>query len=556
MSRVLLSIVARELRVASRRRGTFWGRSAIALAALAAAAWVFLVDWRAPVARTGQDLFIALLWVLAIYSLTVGIRHTAERVSEERREGTLGLLFLTDSRGLDVVLGKLASATIHSLYGLVATLPVLAIPFLTGGVGPRQYLRVALTLIVCLMYSLTLGLWMSTWFTRERRAAVATALWILFISIGPVGLMFLDAITRNRSQPRFGLCACSPTLALLLAADPMGAPPAVARLFGPSLFCMAGQALVFIFWAAHRVRRLARSDPVTGLGRVLGNLKHRWSHGGPAAQRFRRRRLDLNPFFWLAARDRLKPLYVWTFVAVYAAGWTALFTLVHPLWREMGTGAYIMMIIGLHVPLKVWIGFAATGRVAEDRGSGALELLLSTPLSLAEIRAGHMRALYRQFGAVLLLVLLVNMTFNRLAMQQSYSGDDTTLVFFISHSGMLIADFYALAWGGLWAAVRSRNTTAAAGSVFGRVLLLPWLILGVLAALLALYRQVSGPAWTPFPKEATLILLWLVVGLGVDLMIILQAKAQLLTRFRSTAAEWCAPRPRGWLSWFQTRPVP
>src|ERR1044071_9279281 len=45
---------------------------------------------------------------------------TADCVSRERREGTLGLLFLTDLRGIDVILGKLAAKGIVPMYCLLA----------------------------------------------------------------------------------------------------------------------------------------------------------------------------------------------------------------------------------------------------------------------------------------------------------------------------------------------------------------------------------------------------------------------------------------------------
>ncbi|HQU46125.1 MAG TPA: hypothetical protein PK867_25150, partial [Pirellulales bacterium] len=41
---------------------------------------------------------------------------TADCISSERREGTLGLLFLTDLRGHDVVLGKLVVAGLGAFY--------------------------------------------------------------------------------------------------------------------------------------------------------------------------------------------------------------------------------------------------------------------------------------------------------------------------------------------------------------------------------------------------------------------------------------------------------
>ena len=52
-----------------------------------------------------------------LYCLASGRRSTADCLSEEKREGTLGLLFLTDLTGYDVVLGKLSATSVNAFYG-------------------------------------------------------------------------------------------------------------------------------------------------------------------------------------------------------------------------------------------------------------------------------------------------------------------------------------------------------------------------------------------------------------------------------------------------------
>jgi hypothetical protein len=69
-----------------------------------------------------------------IWCLFEGPRNTADALSEEKREGTLGLLFLTDLKGYDVVLGKLLATSLTSFYGVLAIVPPLSIPLLLGGV--------------------------------------------------------------------------------------------------------------------------------------------------------------------------------------------------------------------------------------------------------------------------------------------------------------------------------------------------------------------------------------------------------------------------------------
>ena len=62
----------------------------------------------------------------------------ADCLSRERREGTVGLLFLTPLKARDIVLAKGLAHGLRALTLWLATLPVMALPFLLGGVGWRE----------------------------------------------------------------------------------------------------------------------------------------------------------------------------------------------------------------------------------------------------------------------------------------------------------------------------------------------------------------------------------------------------------------------------------
>ena len=90
-----LPIVERELRVAARRKNTFWTRMAVALVAVLIAGWALLTTgFFAFPANPGHLIFSALSGLAFAYCLLGGILKTTDCLSEEKREGTLGLLFL------------------------------------------------------------------------------------------------------------------------------------------------------------------------------------------------------------------------------------------------------------------------------------------------------------------------------------------------------------------------------------------------------------------------------------------------------------------------------
>jgi ABC-type transport system involved in multi-copper enzyme maturation permease subunit len=129
-----LPIVERELRVAARRRSAFWVRVGAAVAAVGVGAVPLWLggDWSTS-ASLGRQLFDVLTRLTFFLCVLAGPMLTADALSEEKREGTLGFLFLTDLRAADVVLGKLAAASVATVFGLLAVVPVVAVGLLLAG---------------------------------------------------------------------------------------------------------------------------------------------------------------------------------------------------------------------------------------------------------------------------------------------------------------------------------------------------------------------------------------------------------------------------------------
>ena len=184
-----LPIVARELRVAARRRGTYRVRMSVALIAMVLTGIIFFVNFGAPQNQLGRHLFEGLSVLAIIYCLFSGRISTADCLSEEKREGTLGLLFLTDLKGYDVVLGKLVATSVSAFYGLLAVLPVLALPLLLGGITNTEFWRVALVLVNTFLLSLAIGIFGSALSRDARRAMAANLTWgLLLMAVLPASM--------------------------------------------------------------------------------------------------------------------------------------------------------------------------------------------------------------------------------------------------------------------------------------------------------------------------------------------------------------------------------
>src|SRR5438046_674702 len=187
-----LPIVARELRVAARRRSTYTLRLLAAAAAFSVILWLCLLPTPGqPPVALGKSLFTALSIMAFAYCLLIGPFITADCISSEKRDGTLGLLFLTDLRSVEVVLGKWVAASLAGLYGLVAVLPSLGIPLLLGGVTPGEYGRMALAVVNAILFSLTAGMLVSTLNRDQTKAILGTLILVLALSGLLPGLMGL-----------------------------------------------------------------------------------------------------------------------------------------------------------------------------------------------------------------------------------------------------------------------------------------------------------------------------------------------------------------------------
>lgn len=545
----LLPIVERELRVAARRPANFWLRLLVASGVIVVATWIFLVAEEFKTQRDmGNAIFYTLTGGLLVYCLLAGMRATADCLSEEKREGTLGLLFLTDLRGFDVVFGKLTANSLAVFYAVLAVVPVLAIPLLMGGVTVGEFGRVSLVLVNTLFLSLSAGMLASALCRNHRAAITLTLLIILLPTLGGPLLGWWLAWKQNwRGSYEFAFLVSSPVYSYFAAFDKMSARG-------------AGPGLTGFYWSVGVVHALGWAClglasgiiPRTWHDRVVGEAGWRgrvrvWLEGGAARRReIRTQLLNLNAYCWLASRPRWRALWAWVPLALAAGVWGwGLFELGG---KWLNIGIYSATGIFLNLTMKAWIGAEAGRRLIEDRKAGALELLLATPLSVPDILRGQRLALQRQFlwpGLVLLAVvgLLAIAGTN----DNEFNNADLTPWYWTWVAGVVMfgADVVALYWLGMWTALAVRNTKHAFGAAIVPVLFLPWIAIAALVTAINLLpretQRMFRLNWDGWPW-----LLWLGFGIVTDIGFGFWARHKLLTEFRIVAAQRYQPKPAWW----------
>jgi len=216
---IFLPIVDRELREAARRHGTYTVRLVVALVAIVIGFFFFLANLRTPPQLLAHRIFEGLSVLALLYCFASGRRSTADCLSGEKREGTLGLLFLTELKGYDVVLGKLAATSLNAFFGLVAMFPVLAVPLMMGGITNGEFWRMVLVLVNTFLFSLAVGIFASVLSWDGRRAMGANFLWLLLL--GAALPACAGAIAYFSPSHRFvpELLFCCPVYSFYLSFD-------------------------------------------------------------------------------------------------------------------------------------------------------------------------------------------------------------------------------------------------------------------------------------------------------------------------------------------------
>ena len=109
---------------------------------------------------------------------------TAGAISLEREKQTLDMLTATPISSLAIVIGKLVSALTYVFILIVASIPLTAIVFVFGGVGPDEVLRGYIVLFASAIGLGSLGLFISALMQRTQAATVVTFFGVMALTMG------------------------------------------------------------------------------------------------------------------------------------------------------------------------------------------------------------------------------------------------------------------------------------------------------------------------------------------------------------------------------------
>jgi ribosomal protein L40E len=491
-----LPILERELRVRARNPASYWARFGMAAVGLLVCAPTLMLSgpFTAP-GTSGRGAFHGLVSAAFLLCCAACI-FTADTISSERREGTLGLLLLTRVRNFDVLLGKFASSGLASLAALVAFLPVLALPILSGGVTGGEAVRNAVALFDTLFLALSVGLWASARGFERFRTARAAFLTLAGLVLGPPLLgLFVQNTHVALASPLGTLYRASDTEYKLSAATywvslglvqiagwtfllsavasmrgrpeevkgPVHEPARGVRANSPVTRTTSTQATNTVVADSNTMsavvmcRYCGRANNADATccrecGTVLRPIEptpsRRLLSGPTPLHWLLRRQRGFKPMLWLAGIIGFFHFALFGMVGRFLGGAGMLFFGI-----SSASGLAMSVITG---SIFAW---AASRFFVEARRTGELELLLTTPLGATQLVSTQWDILQRQVRwpiAVMMLPSLLQAAFFLLPynpirsnLWTLYSGLSTLLT-----AGNVILSVAALCWLALWFGLR------------------------------------------------------------------------------------------------------
>jgi ABC-type Na+ efflux pump permease subunit len=453
-----------------------------------------------------------LTFILLTICMFVGVQLTSDSIAREKREGTIGLLFLTHLTPLQIVMGKLIAHGLMGFYWLLIAVPLLSLLLIAGGLEGMQLTFLVLGAMNILFFSCAVGLFVSARNT-DRKKAAGYGTWIVLFFWW--GMPLLVGLALYLKLPAWVGTALNLFSMGGLYNSPF-AGPRVRMINSPWLNMVSIHLLGWAFvWAATVSLRSRWQDrPAT----AKFSLREWWrnvSLGKPATRvRLRRKLLDRNAFLWLVCRDRLRGMSVWIATIIILA---------FVFYTAIAAGALLGMVMsfgfGLCILHKMMVATSTAHQLQVEQEQGTLEMLTSTPLRVEEIIHGQILAARRIFWWPAIIVLLTHAGVAGYTVFASEFGPGggkpamatlLTIAAVLANGVMYVFDMYVMAWMGMWGAVNVQDARNAAGFAMLRIVVAPALIFGCLTALASLLDWYFG--WRFVLPPAAMGALWLLIS--------------------------------------------
>jgi ABC-type transport system involved in multi-copper enzyme maturation permease subunit len=184
----------------------------------------------------GRAIFGGVLLIETLVVVGLAPAYTAGAISSEREKQTYDLLAVTPISSLAIVLGKLFSGLSYLALIVFASLPIASLAFVFGGIGPEDFVRGYVVLVLTGLGIGAIGVWCSAALSKTQSATVAAFIVTGALIVGASALwLALDSRAKEGVVER-------PPLALLMLNPFIGQLDVICEATGQA--CFAQQAAI------------------------------------------------------------------------------------------------------------------------------------------------------------------------------------------------------------------------------------------------------------------------------------------------------------------------
>jgi ABC-type transport system involved in multi-copper enzyme maturation permease subunit len=312
----------------------------------------------------------------------------------DRSRGTLEHMLATDLSDVEIVLGKLAARLMPVLGLIAASMPVLALSTLLGGIDLFALVLGFLVVVAVAVFGCSLALAFSVWARKPYEVVLAMYTVWGFVLLGPL-LWERAASWRFISAPSEWIVVANP---FYVAFAPYSGTGGSGLMIHLAFFAAAlGLSLLFVLLTIWRVRTASIRDrgreetaPRRGIvNRIARRLP------GPS--------LDRNPVLWRdwhRTRTPRMSLFLIVLISMTTAACAFVAISIWNIGLDRG-GGWISGLDGLlYYLLPAFFGLlvlsaSAPTSLSEERQRGSLDVLMATPLSTRSIVVAKWLSVFR-----------------------------------------------------------------------------------------------------------------------------------------------------------------
>ncbi len=492
-------------------------------------------------AQRGTALMYIVGAITFYFSVFNSLNLMNDSLSRERREGTLGLLFLTHLRAHDIILGKLVFGISLSIGVIMAMFPILSVSMLMGGVSGLTVLKAAINTLVGSFLALSIGILGSSFNTEQRRAASASGLiFVILIFVAPTlghllsqwsGILWLGYIPRFLS-PSVGdaFTDVKGTGVAIVSFSGGVLPPGdfwvkmlSLLIFGVCCLSLAGLFIARTWqeknstsWRERWKTRIAQWR----YGRELERLQHR------------HRTLDVNPVYWLMSREIRSKYQSLIMTGVMVVIGLLVFS------RSTRAAPFFAMAPGFIFMLdqitKSRFATSTIQSLFKERQSRGLEFILATSIDVPALLRGQTKGLLHQQSISLAVKVLIQLF---LVGGFAYVQPNHAVEAFGIFMGLLTlmaVSLWSIRWRGAWFAISAPDAQKAVSGTVFPVVVVPYLVIAANALLagyfVPLRNFIAAHLW-PYSAVMLALVCCFLIRLGFS------ARHRLFTEMRHQVAE-------------------